>query len=263
MMEVLKALVLGVIQGLTEFLPVSSSGHLELARVILRDESTAELGLLMSVVLHFGTALATVFVFRRDIALLFSRALSRDQVSINYLLWIVASMIPAAFVGVFFDDVLDQLFDKNVLLVGGMLLVTALLLWFGDRTHEVERELGLKSALLIGLAQALAILPGISRSGATISMALLLKISRKEAARFSFLMVVPLIFGKMSKDVLDGALVAPDIDLPSLGVGFIAAFISGVLACQWMIKIVQNAQLVYFAVYCALVGVIAIVISQL
>jgi undecaprenyl-diphosphatase len=263
MMEVLKALVLGVIQGLTEFLPVSSSGHLELARVILRDESTAELGLLMSVVLHFGTALATVFVFRKDISSLFSRALARDQKSVNYLLWIIASMIPAALVGLFFDDILDQLFNKNLLLVGGMLLITALLLWFGDRSHQVERALGLKSAIIIGLAQALAILPGISRSGATISMALLLKISREEAARFSFLMVVPLIIGKMSKDVLDGALIAPDIDLLALGAGFIAACISGVLACQWMIKIVQNAQLVYFAIYCALVGSTAIIISQI
>lgn len=258
MLEVLKALVLGIVQGLTEFLPVSSSGHLELARVILQDESTAEVGLLMSVVLHFGTALATVFVFRKDIVKLLQNALTGEKESLKYVWWIVISMIPAAFVGIYFDEVLEQLFDKNLLLVGSMLFVTAALLWFSDKYHESEGKLRTPSALTIGLAQALAILPGISRSGATISMALFLKIPRGEAARFSFLMVVPLIFGKIAKDVISGSLFASDINFLALGIGFGAAFISGAAACLWMIRIVQAAKLRYFAIYCLIVGSMAI-----
>ena len=258
MLEVLKALVLGIVQGLTEFLPVSSSGHLELARVILQDESTAEMGLLMSVVLHFGTALATVFVFRSDIMKLLGKSMDGEKESLKYIWWIILSMIPAAIVGVYFDETLELLFDKNLLLVGAMLLVTAGLLWFSDKYHESEGELRAPSALIIGTAQALAILPGISRSGATISMALFLKIPRAEAARFSFLMVVPLIFGKIAKDVISGSLFSSDINGLALGVGFVAAFVSGAWACQWMIRIVQAAKLRYFAFYCLIVGSIAI-----
>ena len=202
MLEVLKALVLGIVQGLTEFLPVSSSGHLEIARYLLQDESTAEVGLLMSVVLHFGTAVATVFVFRSDIGEIFKKSISRDKDSLKFVSWILISMIPAALVGVFFDDMLDQLFNKNLTLVGSMLLVTAALLWFSDKKIESTIPLSNTSSFIIGLAQAFAILPGISRSGATISMALFLKIPRADSARFSFLMVVPLIFGKIFKDLI-------------------------------------------------------------
>jgi len=258
MIDILKALVLGVVQGLTEFLPVSSSGHLEIARVILQDESTAEVGLLLSVVLHFGTALATVFVFRKDIMQLVSKGISGNPDSLRYIGWILLSMIPAALVGIYFDELLEQLFDKNLLLVGGMLFITALLLWFSDRYHQAEGQLKGSSALIIGLAQAFAILPGISRSGATISMALFLKIPRTEAARFSFLMVVPLIFGKIAKDLLSGSFLQSEINLLALSFGFIAAFISGAAACLWMIRIVQAAKLRYFAIYCLIVGTVAV-----
>ncbi|SRR6056297_365789 len=263
MLEVLKALILGVVQGLTEFLPVSSSGHLEIARYLLKDESTAEVGLLMSVVLHFGTALATVFVFRKDIFNILTNAFSGESDSRNFILWILVSMIPAAFVGVFFDEILEQLFNKNLLLVGSMLLVTAALLWFSDHKYESTRKLNISNSFIIGLAQALAILPGISRSGATISTALFLKIPRADAARFSFLMVVPLIFGKIFKDLISGNLSNSDLNFMALGVGFFAAFISGTLACLWMIRIVKRAKLRYFAFYCVVVGLLAIGIQAI
>lgn len=263
MLDVLKALILGVVQGLTEFLPVSSSGHLEIARFILNDESTAEVGLLMSVVLHFGTALATVFVFRKDIAHILTQAVSRETSSIKFIAWIIVSMIPAALVGVFFDDILEQLFNKNLILVGSMLLVTAALLWFSDKEYSSVRELNFPNAFIIGLAQAFAILPGVSRSGATISMALFLKIPRADAARFSFLMVVPLIFGKILKDLLSGSLSNADLNLWALGGGFLAAFVSGAVACLWMIRIVKRAKLRYFAFYCLGVGLLAIGIQYL
>ncbi len=249
---------MGIVQGLTEFLPVSSSGHLEISRVLLQDESSAEIGLLMSVVLHFGTALATVLVFRKDIAQLLRKMGSGDRESMNYSFMIIVSMIPAAFVGLFFDEMLEQLFDKNLLLVGCMLLITASLLWFSDTYYHSHGKLNVRNAFIIGVAQAFAILPGISRSGATISMSLFLNISREEAARFSFLMVVPLIFGKIAKDLISGSILSSSIDFPILAIGFFAAFISGALACMWMVRIVQAARLRYFAIYCVVVGAIAI-----
>lgn len=258
MVEVLKALVMGIVQGLTEFLPVSSSGHLEIARVLLQDESTAEVGLLMSVVLHFGTALATVLVFRKDIAYLVNKMVSGDRESLNYSFMIIVSMIPAVFVGLFFDELLEQMFDKNLLLVGCMLLVTATLLWFSDTYYQSDGKLNVRKAFIIGLAQAFAILPGVSRSGATISMSLFLSISREEAARFSFLMVVPLIFGKIAKDLISGSILNSSIEFPILVIGFFSAFLSGALACMWMVRIVQAARLRYFAMYCVIVGTIAI-----
>jgi undecaprenyl-diphosphatase len=263
MLDVLRALILGVVQGLTEFLPVSSSGHLEIARYLLNDDSTAELGLLMSVVLHFGTALATVFIFREDISRIISQALLNEKSSIKFIGWIIVSMIPAALVGVFFDDILEHLFNKNLVLVGSMLLITAILLWLSDKEHRSVRELNFSNAFIIGLAQAFAILPGVSRSGATISTALFLKIPRADAARFSFLMVVPLIFGKILKDLFSGSLSNSDLNFWALGVGFLAAFISGALACLWMIRIVKRAKLRYFAFYCVAVGLLAIGIQYL
>lgn len=261
MEELLRALILGIIQGLTEFLPVSSSGHLELARYILDDPSAAEMGMLMSVVLHFATALATIIVFRKDIIHLIRASVKGDRKSINYILFILVSMIPAVVVGLFFEDALEQLFNKNLLLVGSMLLVTAGLLFWADKAHDENKPINGPKSWWVGVAQAVAILPGISRSGATISMALLLNMERMEAARFSFLIVVPLIFGKIAKDVLDGALVQPEVQEGPLILGFIMAFISGFIACKWMIRIVRKAKLVYFAIYCCIIGLISIMVG--
>ena len=260
MSEVLEALILGIVQGLTEFLPVSSSGHLEIAKFLLGDESMGEQSLLMTVVLHFATALATLWVLRAEVRDLLLGLFRKADSSWPYVLLIVVSMIPAALVGVFFDELIESMFSQQLLLVGLALLVTAVLLVIADRVVETDREVDLKSAVLIGLAQAVAIIPGISRSGATIATAVMLKVDRERAARFSFLMVVPLIFGKMAKDLLDGSVTAADVS-GALGVGFLAAFVTGILACTWMIRLVKQSKLRYFGWYCVVVGVLAIVFT--
>ncbi|MBN1651054.1 MAG: undecaprenyl-diphosphate phosphatase [Bacteroidales bacterium] len=254
-----EALILGIIQGLTEFLPVSSSGHLELAKFILGDHSLPQESMLMTVVLHGATALSTLMVFRKDVMEilkgLFQFKWNDETV---FSLKIVVSMIPAAFVGLFFNDLIESLFGGQLLLVGAMLLLTAVLLLFADKAKTTEKKVSYFDALIIGIAQAIAILPGISRSGATISTSVLLKIDRGRAARFSFLMVVPLILGKMAQDLMSGEISYESSVLIPLVIGFIAAFITGVLACTWMIKLVKNAKLSYFALYCAIVGLFAI-----
>jgi undecaprenyl-diphosphatase len=257
-LEFLQAALLGIIQGLTEFLPVSSSGHLELAKFFLGDTSAAEESLLMTIVLHAATALSTIVIFRKDIMEIFRGlfAFENNEAS-RFSLKIIISMIPAAIVGLLFEDAIEQLFAQQIPLVAGMLVVTGLLLFLADRAKTTGKEVGWSHALIIGIAQAIAIIPGISRSGATISTSVLLGIDREKAARFSFLMVVPLILGKIAKDVLDGDFAETPNLLP-LMVGFTAAFITGLFACHWMIKLVKNSQLSYFAIYCFIVATIAI-----
>lgn len=259
MSEILNAIILGIVQGLTEFLPVSSSGHLELAKYILGDNALPADSLLMTVVLHFGTALATMYVFRNEIMEiikgLLSNGMNEDKA---FALKIILSMIPAAFVGLFFEKQLEQLFTQNIVLVCSMLILTGILLYFADKATYTGNDVTYPNALKIGIAQAIAITPGISRSGATIATSVLLGIDRAKAARFSFLMVVPLIFGKMAKDLLDGAFTGGSVSGMELGAGFVAAFITGVLACTWMIKIVKKSQLKYFSWYCLLVGLLGI-----
>jgi len=258
----LEAIILGIIQGLTEFLPVSSSGHLELAKVILGDDSLPEESMLMTVVLHAATALSTIVVFRKDILDLFKGLFQfKNNEEFKFSLNIVLSMIPAALVGVLLDEEIEAFFGGKVLLVGTMLLVTAVLLIFADKAKDTAKKVGVKEAVIIGISQAIAILPGISRSGATISTSVLLGIDREKAARFSFLMVVPLILGKIAKDILDGAFDVIDGSMFNYGVGFVAAFVTGILACTWMIKLVKKSKLKYFAYYCLVVGVVAIVYS--
>jgi undecaprenyl-diphosphatase len=167
-------------------------------------------------------------------------------------------MVPAAIVGIFFEKELETLFSSNILLVGAMLIVTGLLLMLADRAENTTKLVTQKSAFIIGISQALAMLPGISRSGATISTAVLLGIDKTKAARFSFLMVIPLIFGKIFKDIFSGELAYNNTQFTSLSIGFIAAFVSGLMACTWMIRLVKNSQLKYFAVYCGVVGLLAI-----
>lgn len=256
-MGILQAIILGVIQGLTEFLPVSSSGHLELAKAMLGDTSLPEESMMMTVVLHAATALSTIVVYRKDILQL----LDFSKTSVQYIFKIVLSMIPAAFVGVAFNDEIEALFSGQVLLVGAMLLITGLLLFLADRAKKTDKEVTPGSAIIIGISQAIAILPGISRSGATISTSVLLGIDKEQSARFSFLMVVPLILGKMAKDLMDGGFHVEAGQATSLGVGFIAAFITGLFACTWMISLVKKAQLKHFAYYCFAVGSAALLWS--
>jgi undecaprenyl-diphosphatase len=258
MSKIWEAIVLGIIQGLTEFLPVSSSGHLEIAKQILGDQSTPEQSLIMTVVLHFATACGTMYVFRKEIWNLLKKGLTFPLNDASYYIYfIVLSMIPAAIVGFFFEEAIEGLFGQNLILVGTALIATAMLLVLADRSKNTSRQIGATSALLIGIAQAIAIIPGISRSGATISTSVLLKINREEAARFSFLMVVPLIFGKIAKDLLSGELEVIDQMGPVL-VGFVTAFVIGIIACVWMIALVKKARLRYFGWYCAIVGLVCI-----
>ncbi|WP_027880862.1 undecaprenyl-diphosphate phosphatase [Mesoflavibacter zeaxanthinifaciens] len=263
-MEVLDSILLGIIQGLTEFLPVSSSGHLELGKAVLGDKSIPEESLLFTVVLHFATALSTIVVFRKDIWLLLKGILKFEwNDDLQFASKIAISMLPAVIVGLFFEEQLEQLFGGNILLVGFMLLITAILLFFADKAKNTNKNVSFSNAFIIGVSQAIAMLPGISRSGATISTSVLLGNDKTKAARFSFLMVVPLIFGKIAKDVLSGDLSLESQNITALSIGFIAAFISGLFACTWMIRLVKKSKLSYFAIYCAIVGLIAITYSFL
>jgi undecaprenyl-diphosphatase len=343
-MSIIDAIVFGIIQGLTEFLPVSSSGHLELAKVILGDESVGKESMLMTVVLHFATALSTVVIFRKELLQIFKGLFQfKWNDELKFSLKIILSMVPAAFVGVVFKEEIESLFGGQVLLVGSMLVLTGVLLYLADKAKKSEKDVSYFNAILIGISQAIAILPGISRSGATISTSVILGVDREKAARFSFLMVVPLIFGAILFDAKDymetremesnvaeertliiseelvddeiltadqsnkfqSVLLAKEInwdkqknmdnsnistiedkfesDLTALGfaeetnktilshewaqvrvtkgpnilalsLGFIFAFITGLIACTWMIALVKRAKLKYFSIYCFVVG---------
>lgn len=262
MEDLLRSIVLGIIQGLTEFLPVSSSGHLELAKFFLGDEQVGEGSLLMTVSLHAATALSTIVVFRKDIrALLTDLFQFKWNDGTRFALLVLISMIPAAFIGLLFEEQIAQLFTQKIRLVAFMLIITGFLLFLADRAKRTEQPVSFLSALWIGLAQAFAILPGISRSGATISTAVLLGIDREKAARFSFLMVVPLILGKMAKDILDGDLSQNNEQYLSLGIGFLAAFVTGLIACLWMIRLVKSSKLRYFSIYCFIVAAAVLLYS--
>jgi undecaprenyl-diphosphatase len=263
-MDIIDSIILGIIQGLTEFLPVSSSGHLELGKTILGDESLPKESLLFTVVLHFATALSTMVVFRKDILDLIKGVLKFEwNDDLQFVSKIALSMIPAVIVGLFFEEQLEQLFGGNILLVGCMLIVTAALLFLADRAKNTNKKVNFSNAIFIGISQAIALLPGISRSGATISTSVLLGNDKTKAARFSFLMVVPLILGKIAKDVLSGDITYESANFTSLSAGFIAAFIAGLFACTWMIALVKKSKLSYFAMYCVVVGVTAIIFALL
>ena len=258
-MDTIDAIILGIIQGLTEFLPVSSSGHLELGKAILGDNSIPEESLLFTVVLHFATALSTIVVFRKDvwdiIKGLFRFKWNEET---QFSLKIVISMIPAALVGFLLEDFMEVFFDGAIMIVGIMLIITAILLYLADMAKTTPKGVSYRSAFVIGMAQMVAMLPGISRSGATISTAVLLGIDKTKSARFSFLMVVPLILGKVAKDILSGDISFESAQMGAMGAGFVAAFIAGLVACTWMIKLVRQSKLTYFAIYCLIVGLIAI-----
>ena len=258
-MNALESILLGVVQGLTEFLPISSSGHLELVKAFLGNEALPEESLLITIVLHFATALSTLVVFRKDVLELLNGLLQfQNNESFQFSMKIILSMVPSTLVGVLLEEEIEALFHDNVLLVGFMLLVTGGVLFLSDQAKTYPKSVSFLDSILIGIAQAIAIIPGISRSGATISVSALLGIDREKAAQFSFLMVVPLIFGKIAKDLIDGEIQVQNNDFIPFGLGFIAAFITGILACKWMITLVKKAQLISFTLYCFFVGVLAI-----
>lgn len=277
-MNELQALLLGLVQGFTEYLPVSSSGHLELGKIILGPEAEAG-GLTFDIVVHVATVLSTLVILWREVMWIFAglfRFDGRMNDEQKYVINILISMIPVGIVGLFFKDYIESLYGDNVIVVVGCcLLVTSLLLALTHFYVPREKEkISRLDAFIIGVAQACAVLPGLSRSGSTIATGLLLGNSRKNLAQFSFLMVIPPILGEALLDFKH--IFAPSaeylaehsgemavVPTSSLIVGFIAAFISGCIACKWMIALVKKCKLIYFAIYCAIVGVIALYCSTL
>jgi undecaprenyl-diphosphatase len=259
-MNWLEALILGIIQGLTEFLPVSSSGHLEIGKALLGIEPSESLS--FSIVVHGATVLSTIVVFRDDLWELIKGVFQfKWNWETRYVAMILLSMLPVLVVGAFFKDTVEGFFDGNMRFVGAMLLVTAALLSFSHFTKKQDNEVSFGRAFIIGIAQALAVLPGISRSGATIATGLIVGVKKEKVARFSFLMVLLPILGANMLDIIDKDPNAQSgIGPAALIIGFFAAFISGWAACKWMIKIVSKSKLIYFAVYCAIVGLVAILL---
>ena len=263
-MDWLQALVLGVIQGLTEYLPVSSSGHLAIGSALFGVQG--EDNLAFTVMVHVATVLSTLVILWKEIDWILKGLFKFEMnAETKYFLNIVVSMIPVGIVGVFFKDYVEEIFGSGLLIVGCCLLLTALLLTFSYFAKPRQREhISMKDAFIIGLAQAAAVLPGLSRSGSTIATGLLLGNKKENLAQFSFLMVIPPILGEALLDVLKAAKgedAFAGIDTLPLVVGFVAAFVSGCIACKWMINIVKRGKLVWFGVYCAIAGAVTIVCS--
>ena len=260
-MSWLEALVLGIVQGLTEYLPVSSSGHLAIGSALFGIEG--EENLAFTIVVHVATVFSTLVILWKEIEWIF-RGLFKFQMNseTRYVINILISMIPIGIVGVFFKDTVESIFGSGLLIVGCMLLVTAALLAFSYYAKPRQKEnISMKDAFIIGLSQACAVLPGLSRSGTTIATGLLLGNNKAKLAQFSFLMVIPPILGEALLDVLKlvkGEDIDGDIPTLSLVFGFVAAFLSGCLACKWMINIVKKGKLIYFAIYCAIAGLVTI-----
>ena len=260
-----EALVLGIIQGLTEFLPVSSSGHLEIGQALLG--TAGEENLIFAIVVHTATVLSTLVILWKEVAQLFKGTFTtmKWNEDKNYVAMILVSMIPVFIVGMFFKEQVEAFFGSGLLLVGICLCVTAVLLylseWLSKRRAGMGHEVGYKDAIIIGLAQAVAVLPGLSRSGTTIATGLLCGVKKESVTKFSFLMVLIPILGEAFLELLDilSGEVVSSLGIVPMVVGFVAAFVSGCLACRFMINIVRRQKLVYFAVYCLVAGVFAIV----
>ena len=263
-MEWFEALILGLVQGLTEYLPVSSSGHLTIGSALFGIEG--EENLAFTVAVHVATVCSTLVILWKEIDWIL-KGLFKFEMNpeTKYTLNILVSMIPIGIVGVFFKDQVEAIFGSGLLVVGCMLLVTAALLAFSYYAKpRIKENISMRDAFIIGLAQACAVLPGLSRSGSTIATGLLLGNKKENLAQFSFLMVIPPILGEALLDImkgLSGEEVMGDISTLSLVVGFLAAFVSGCIACKWMINIVKKGKLIYFAIYCALVGVVTVACS--
>jgi undecaprenyl-diphosphatase len=256
-MSWLEALLLGLVQGLTEFLPVSSSGHLEIGHALLGTAS--EENLTFAIVVHAATVLSTLFILWREVAQLFKGTFTtlKWNEDKKYVSLILISMIPIFVVGMFFKDEVESFFDSGLHVVGICLFITAVLLFFSECLSKLRggtgHEVGYKDAAIIGLAQALAVLPGLSRSGTTIATGLLCGVKKESVTKFSFLMVLIPILGDAFLELLKlltGEVVASSIGILPLVIGFVAAFLSGCFACKFMINIVRRQKLVYFAIYC-------------
>ena len=261
-----EALILGLVQGLTEFLPVSSSGHLEIGQALLG--TAGEENLTFAIIVHTATVLSTLVILWKEVAQLFKGTFStlKWNEDKNYVSMILVSMIPVFVVGMFFKDQVESFFGTGLFLVGICLCITAMLLYFSEWMSKhragVGHEVGYKDAIIIGLAQAVAVLPGLSRSGTTIATGLLCGVKKESVTKFSFLMVLIPILGEAFLELIEllsGEVVAGSIGVLPLVVGFAAAFASGCFACRFMINIVRRQKLIYFAIYCLCAGVFAIV----
>lgn len=264
-MSWIQALILGIVQGLTEFLPVSSSGHLEIGHVLLG--TSGEENLTFAIIVHAATVLSTLVVLWNQVAQLFRGTFTTLQWNAekDYVAKILVSMVPVFIIGMFFKDQVESFFGNGLLLVGICLLITAALLalseWLQKKRQDAGHEVGYKDAIIIGIAQACAVLPGLSRSGTTIATGLLCGVKKESVAQFSFLMVLIPILGEAFLDLmklLKGEIVS-DLGLVPAIVGFVAAFATGCFACRFMIEIVRRQRLIWFALYCAIVGSVAII----
>ena len=261
-----EALILGIVQGLTEFLPVSSSGHLEIGQALLG--TAGEENLTFAVIVHAATVLSTLVVLWHEVAQLFKGTFTTTKWNQekDYVAKILVSMIPVFIVGMFFKDQVEAFFGDGLLLVGICLIITALLLWLseylGKRINRQGHEVTYRDAIIIGCAQAIAVLPGLSRSGTTIATGLLCGVKKESVAQFSFLMVLVPIIGEQLLSVIDmasGEGIASSIGVVPLVCGFVAAFFSGLFACRLMVALVKKSKMRWFALYCAVVAVLLLI----
>ncbi len=258
-MSILESIILGVIQGLTEFLPISSSGHIEIGKVFLNVDLNDEKSLFLTLILHLATAFSTIIVYRKKVYKIFSDLFKFEKnPGFTLSIKIIISMIPAVIIALFYEKEISKLFNQNMILVGIMLSITSLFLFLSDRNFNNKSNITFKNSILIGIIQAIAILPGISRSGSTISCSVLLGVKRIKAAEFSFLMVLPLIFGSILKSLFEIENYTSNVKITPLITGFISAFITGIFACRWMIILVKKSKLKYFGFYCLLLGFFSI-----
>jgi undecaprenyl-diphosphatase len=254
-----EALVLGIIQGLTEFLPISSSGHLELGNAVFGVKPAESF--YFTIAVHGATVLSTLIVFWQEILKLIRGTLQFKTEEMNYVGKIVVSMIPVGLVGVFLQDFVESMFQGNLVSTGIQFLITALILAFAHFAKPKERSITYLDSFIIGIAQAIAVIPAISRSGATIATGILLGNRKEEVAKFSFLMVLVPVIGANILEIYKGSSASGSLDFTTIAIGFVVAFISGYFACKWMITLVKNSKMIWFAVYCALIGLISIVLG--
>ena len=261
-MEIIKSILLGIVQGLTEFLPISSSGHLEIFKVILGFETGLNNNILFTLILHLATSFSVIVVYWNDIIKIFKSIFSikKDENTYFFSL-ILISIFPAGIVGFLLEENISNLFDGNIILVGSMLLLTSIILFISDFKIKTTNKLDYVKSFFVGVSQALAIIPGISRSGLTICSSVLMGVNRELAAKFSFLMVLPLIFGSFLKILIFDEIIFNQEIISSYVFGFLSAFISGIFACKWMIVIVKKSKMKYFSLYCLAVGLICIFFS--
>jgi len=255
-----EALILGLIQGFTEFLPVSSSGHLEIAKSLFG--INPEESFYFTVAVHGATVLSTMVVFWKEIVQLISGSLKfKMNEETSYVLKIIISMIPVGIAGVLLKEPIENMFNGNLVFVGSMLMVTAVLLALAHFIRKRERSIGYWDALIIGIAQAIAVIPGISRSGATIATGLMIGNKKDEIAKFSFLMVLIPVLGANLLEIVTGDIGTGSAGVGVILIGFVTAFVAGYLACRWMIALVKRSRLIWFAVYCVIIGLLAVLLG--